>query len=111
MTPLVKAAEDASASLTWNAWVSLATAIACFVFVIAYTLLARWWRSYEGKVMTGKAVAIGLLSLYTYLSVEVTPENEAMRWARVGLVAVIALAMVAQTARLITNQLRKGNVE
>lgn len=100
-------ADDVPTSLTWNAWVSLATAIACFAFVIAYTLLARWWKSYEGKVMTGKAVAIGLLAAYTFMSVKVSPENEAMRWARVGLVAIIGLAMIAQTARLISNQTKK----
>lgn len=96
-----------TASLTWSAWVSLGTAVACFVFVLAYTLLANWWESYEGKIMTAKATAIGLLTAYTFLAVKVAPENEVMRWARVVVVAVIGLAMLAQTARLISNQISK----
>jgi len=99
-------AADATA---WNAWVSLATALACLAFVAAYALLARWWRSYEGRVMMGKAVAIGLLALYTFLVVEVVPESTAMRWARVVLVGAIGAFMVLQTGRLIFNQTHHRN--
>jgi len=100
---------DSSASMTWNAWVSLATALACFAFVVAYAVLARWWRTYEGRVMMGKAVAIGLLALYTWIVVKVAPESEGMRWARVALVAAIGVFMVFQTGRLLTNQFNKRN--
>lgn len=87
-----------------NAWVSLGTALACLLFVAAYAVLARWWRTYEGRVMMGKAVAIGLLALYTFVVVKIAPESTAMRWARVGLVAIIGVFMLFQTARLISNQ-------
>lgn len=106
---LIGEASEVSASLTWNAWVSLATSIACLAFVVAYSALAKkWWASYEGKVMVGKAVAIGLLSVYTFLAVEVLPESEPMRWTRVGLMAAIGVAMITQTARLFYIQLKKG---
>jgi ABC-type nickel/cobalt efflux system permease component RcnA len=88
----------------WNAWVSLGTALTCFAFVAAYAVLARWWRTYEGKVMMGKAVAIGLLALYTFVAVEYAPDSEALRWARVAMVAAIGVFMIFQTARLISNQ-------
>ncbi|QJD53976.1 membrane protein [Streptomyces phage Galactica] len=87
-----------------NAWVSFGTALACLLFVSAYAVLARWWRTYEGRVMMGKAVAIGLLALYTFIVIKVAPESDAMRWARVGLVAIIGVFMLFQTARLISNQ-------
>lgn len=97
-------AEDVTGSQEWNAWVSLGTAIACLVFVAAYAILARWWKTYEGRVMMGKAVAIGLLSLYTFVVVKIVPDSEFARWARVGLVGAIGVFMLFQTRRLITNQ-------
>lgn len=102
------AAVEVTRSLAWNSWVSLGTAVVCFVFVVVYTLVARWWKTYEGKVMVGKAVAIGLLALYTFLAVQVVPESEPMRWARVGIVAVIGVFMLAQTWRLITTQIDRN---
>jgi hypothetical protein len=91
----------------WNAWVSLGTAVACLLFIIAYAVLARWWRTYEGRVMMGKAVAIGLLALYTFVVIEVAPESDAMRWSRIGLVAAIGVFMVFQTLRLVTSQMNR----
>jgi hypothetical protein len=108
MTFLRTAADDVPASMTWNAWVSLGTALACLLFVAAYAILARWWRTYEGKVMMGKAVAIGLLAAYTFVVVEVAPESEVMRWARVGLVAAIGVFMLFQTGRLFINQISRN---
>ncbi|QNJ57636.1 membrane protein [Streptomyces phage Keanu] len=99
------AADDLAGAQEWNAWISLGTAIACLLFVAAYAVLARWWRTYEGRVMMGKAVAIGLLALYTFVAVKIAPESEATRWARVVLVGVIGVFMLFQTARLISNQL------
>ncbi|AZS06669.1 membrane protein [Streptomyces phage Hiyaa] len=95
----------ADGSQTWNAWVSLGTAITCFLFVTAYAVLARWWRTYEGRVMMGKATAIGLLALYTFIITEVAPDSASARWARVVLVGIIGVFMVFQTIRLVTNQL------
>lgn len=89
-----------------NAWASLITALACFAFVAAYAVLARWWTSYEGKVMMGKAVALGLLMAYTFLVVVVVPESTALRWARVVLVALIGVFMLFQTATLLRRQLK-----
>jgi membrane associated rhomboid family serine protease len=106
---MITAVDTDSASMTWNAWVSLGTALACFAFVAAYAVLARWWTSYEGRVMMGKAVAIGLLSLYTFLVVEVVPESTAMRWARAGVMAAIGLFMVFQTARVVKHQINRQN--
>ena len=59
--------DNSSTVMSWNAWVSLATAVACFAFVVAYAVLARWWQTYEGRVMMGKAIAIGLLTLSVML--------------------------------------------
>jgi len=100
---------SSSAVMGWNAWVSFGTALTCFAFVVAYAVLARWWRTYEGRVMMGKAVAIGLLALYTWVVVVVAPESEAMRWARVVLVAAIGVFFVFQTARLLTQQFNQRN--
>ncbi len=111
MTLIGRAAEDVSTSLNWNAWMSLAVSITCLVFIVAYSVLARWWASYEGKVMVTKAAAIGLLTAYTFLAVKVLPESEAMRWARVVLVGVIGLAMIAQTVRLFYNQFKRGGTK
>jgi phosphate starvation-inducible membrane PsiE len=108
MTLLGTAADDVPASMTWNAWVSLGTALACLLFVAAYAILAKWWRTYEGKVMMGKAVAIGLLAAYTFIVVEVAPESEVMRWARVVLVAAIGVFMIFQTGRLFINQFNRS---
>lgn len=96
-------------SVAWNAWVSLGTGIASFMFVLAYALLARWWRTYEGRVMMGKAVVIGLLAFYAFVVVEVAPESDAMRWARAALMAAVGVFMVLQTLRLIVNQLDRKN--
>lgn len=112
MTSLVNRLADAevsSSATAWNIWASFATALASFAFVLAYALLARWWKTYEGRVMMGKAVAIGLLAAYTWVVVKVAPESEAMRWSRVVLVALIGLFMVFQTARLITRQINRRN--
>ncbi len=103
MTLVIDAAA-ADTAVAWNAWVSLGTSLACLAFVAAYMILARWWVTYEGRVMMGKAVAIGLLALYTFVAVEIAPESTVMRWARVGLMAVIGVFMLFQTARLVTNQ-------
>lgn len=94
-----------------NAWVSLGTSIACLLFIVAYAVLARWWRTYEGKIMMSKAVAIMLLALYTFLVVKITPESTALRWGRVAVVGVIGVFMVAQTVVLARRQLirRQGN--
>lgn len=102
------AADDLAGAQDWNAWVSLGTAIACFLFVAAYAILAKWWRTYEGRVMMGKAAAIGLLALYTFVAVKIIPESEIMRWARVALVGVIGVFMIFQTFRLVTNQTSKN---
>lgn len=91
-----------------NAWVSLAGAIACVAFVVAYALLARWWTSTEGKVMMGKAVAIGLLLLYTFLVVVITPDSIVLRGARVVVVASIGVFMVIQTLNLLRRQLKRN---
>lgn len=107
MTLVVDVAADETA-MTWNAWVSLGTFVTCVVFILAYTVLARWWTTYEGRVMTGKATAIGLLALYTFIVVEVAPESSFMRWARVGLVALIGVFMIFQTVRLVTIQLNRS---
>lgn len=107
MTLVTIAADDTA--MTWNAWVSLGTFVTCVAFVLAYTVLARWWTTYEGRVMTGKAIAIGLLALYTFIVVEVAPESSVMRWARVVLVAMIGVFMIFQTGRLVTNQLNRNN--
>lgn len=88
-----------------NAWVSLGTAIACLLFIVAYAVLARWWRTYEGRIMMSKAVAIMLLALYTFLVVEVTPESTALRWVRIVVVGVIGVFMIAQTVVLARRQL------
>lgn len=96
--------EDLDAAQHFNAWASLGTALTCFVFVAAYAILARWWRTYEGKVMMGKAFAIGLLALYTPIIQYIAPESPVMRWARVAVVVAIGVFMVFQTGRLITNQ-------
>lgn len=99
-----------SVGTVWNAWVSLATAAVCFAFVGVYAVLARWWRTYEGRVMMGKAVAIGLLALYSWVVTVLAPESEAMRWARVALVVSIGVFYVFQTARLLSAQFnRKDN--
>lgn len=97
-------ADDITEAQEWNAWVSLGTAIACLVFIAAYALLARWWKTYEGRVMMGKAVAIGLLALYTFIAVKIAPESEPTRWARVVVIGMIGVFMIFQTRRLITNQ-------
>lgn len=102
------AADDLAGAQEWNAWVSLGTAIACLLFVAAYAILARWWRTYEGRVMMGKAVAIGLLAAYTFVAVKIAPESEVARWARVVLVGVVGVFMIFQTWRLITNQTNKN---
>lgn len=98
------AVDDLAGAQEWNAWVSLGTAIACLVFITAYATLARWWKTYEGRVMMGKATAIGLLALYTFVAVKIAPESEVTRWARVVLVGVIGVFMIFQTLRLVTNQ-------
>lgn len=109
MTFVGSAADDVPTSMTWNAWVSLGTALACLLFIVAYAILARWWRTYEGKVMMGKAVAIGLLAAYTFVVVKIAPESEVMRWARVVLVAAIGVFMLFQTRRLVSNQASRKN--
>lgn len=106
-TLLVEVAAEETA-LTWNAWVSLGTFATCTIFVLAYSILARWWTTYEGRVMTGKAVAIGLLALYTFIAIEIAPESNIIRWARVVLVGVIGVFMIFQTVRLVTNQLNRS---
>lgn len=103
------AVDDLAGAQEWNAWISLGTAIACLVFVAAYALLARWWKTYEGRVMMGKAVAIGLLALYTFVAVKIAPESEVIRWSRVVLVGVIGVFMLFQTGRLISSQTNRLN--
>lgn len=88
-----------------NAWVSLGTALACLVFIVSYAVLAKWWRTYEGKIMMSKAAAIMLLALYTFLVVKVMPESAAIRWARVIVMAAIGAFMIAQTVVLTRRQL------
>lgn len=97
--------EDLDAAQHFNAWASLGTALTCFVFVAAYAVLARWWRTYEGKVMMGKAVAIGLLALYTPIVQYVAPDSPVLRWLRVAVITAIGVFMVFQTGRLVTNQI------
>lgn len=108
MTFVGAATDEVPTSMTWNAWVSLGTALACLLFVAAYAVLAKWWRTYEGKVMMGKAIAIGLLAAYTFIVVELAPESEVMRWARVALVAAIGVFMLFQTGRLVSHQLNRS---
>lgn len=104
MTFVGSAADKIPVSTTWNAWVSLGTAFTCLLFVVAYAVLARWWRTYEGKVLMGMNVAIGLLAAYTFIVVKVTPESTFMRWARVVVIATVGVFMLFQTRQLVTNQ-------
>lgn len=90
-----------------NAWISLGTAATCLLFVVSYAVLARWWRTYEGKIMMSKAAAIMLLTAYTFFVVKIVPESTALRVARIVLVALIGVFMLAQTAVLMRRQLRR----
>jgi len=98
-----------SDALVWSAWASLFTGLASGSFVVAYSILARWWKTYEGRVMMGKAVAISLLGLYAFVAIRVAPQSEALRWASVVLMISVGVFMVAQTRRLIVNQVRRNN--
>lgn len=102
------AADDLIGVQEWNAWVSFGTAICCLLFVVAYAVLARWWQTYEGRVMMGKAIAIGGLALYSFIVIKIAPESTSARWIRIALVGSLGVFMLFQTGRLISNQTKRN---
>lgn len=94
-----------------NAWVSLFMALACFLFVAAYAALARWWTSYEGRIMMGKAVALALLGAYTFYVGEINPDAYWARVVRAAVVVAIGVFMLFQTVVMARAQLRRRHRE
>jgi hypothetical protein len=90
-----------------NAWVSLATAIACLAFIATYAALARWWVSYEGRIMMTTATAIMALSAYTFAVVHIVPESTVLRVIRIVVVAAIGIVMIFQTVRVVRIQIKR----
>ena len=96
---------------TLNGWVSGVAAVCGVVFICAYSLLARWWRSGEGLTVMLFAASVTFLSAYTAVAVLVVPDNVFIRYVRVLAVAVIGLLMINFTALLVRAQVRNRNNE
>lgn len=105
----MKISPISEALLTFSAWVSFGTAICGFIFITAYALLARWWKSNEGRVLMAFAVVITFLTSYAWLVIKVIPDSTPARWVRVGVSGCIGLLFLAQTAILIKVQLRRNS--
>lgn len=93
--------------LTVSAWVSFGTAVCGLIFMAAYALLARWWKSNEGKLLMAFAFVITFLTAYTWLVIKIIPDSTLARWVRVVGSGVVGLLFLAQTGLLIRMQTAK----
>ncbi|MCE7081141.1 hypothetical protein [Streptomyces sp. ST2-7A] len=83
-----------------NAAASGLLLVAAVVFCVAYHVLARWWRSPEGRHLMAGAAALGALGGYT-VAIMVWPDAvPALRWVRAGLVLALAVLLAQRTVLL-----------
>lgn len=93
--------------LNVSAWVSLSVTICGLAFMLAYALLARWWKSNEGRVLMAFAAVITFLMGYTWMVIKIIPDSTTARWVRIVTSGVIGLLFVAQTLLLIKAQVQQ----
>jgi len=109
----VTTAADVNELVSISAWVSFGAAVCGAIFIAAYAILAKWWRSNEGRVLMAFAATITLLCAYTWVVVEIIPDSTFARWARIVGVGIVGVLMLAQTwllarAQMEHNKSRKG---
>lgn len=72
-------------------------------FILAWTIVGRWWKTSTGRFMVMKAGAIcltGIITVWLTL-VEFTNDWDALRWVQGGLWVLISLAFIHHTVMVI----------
>lgn len=95
-----------SVSETVSFWSSLFCAVAGLVFLAAYTVLARWYRSPIGRMLATYAASVTGLAGLTVLFYLIGQDLITVRYVRSGLVITIGVVLCYQTAVLIRAQTR-----
>lgn len=88
-----------------NYWASVYAAVSCVAFVIAYTTLARWWKTAVGRLimmLIGGLAGLSILSLVFYAYKDL----DLVRGIRSVLVTVVGTSIWWQTYVLIRVQRR-----
>lgn len=93
--------------LNVSAWVSLGVTVCGLIFMLTYALLARWWRSNEGRLLMSFAAVITFLTGYAWVVIKIIPDSTVARWVRIVGSGVIGLLFLAQTALLIKAQAQR----
>lgn len=91
------AAADLEQLQVINAWVSFSTALSGLVFMTAYSLLAKWYKSAEGRLLMGFAFLVTFLTGYAWLVTLYASDSTLARWVRLLGVGLFGALMLVQT--------------
>lgn len=96
-----------------GSWVSLGTALAALMFIVVYSVLAKWYTSAEGRLLMSFAALVTFLTGHAGITGLVAPNSIVAREIRVAGLAVFGGLMLVQTALLWRAQMRrrKGGIK
>ncbi|MFE5309690.1 hypothetical protein [Isoptericola sp. NPDC056605] len=89
--------------------VSLVALLAWLVFLVWYSLRAKWWRSPEGRNVWGVASAL-VIALGMVNASYIWPDYAARDWVVLGVYAYLAALAVQRTVQMERRQRHKNDV-
>jgi hypothetical protein len=96
-----------SISETLSFWASFFCLFSGVVFLVAYTMLARWYESPIGRMIATYAAAVTGLAGLTVMFYLAGEDLVMTRYVRSGLVITIGVVLCYQTAVLVRAQTRR----
>jgi hypothetical protein len=91
---------------TINYWASMYASIACIAFVIAYSVLAPWWKTSTGRMimmLVGGLAGLAILSIAFYQ----IRDADTIRAIRSVLVIAVGTALWWQAAAVVRVQIQR----
>jgi hypothetical protein len=91
---------------TINYWASMYASVACLAFVIAYSVLAPWWKTSTGRMVMMLVGGLAGLAALTLIFAHYKDANT-VRAIRAGLVTLVGTSLWWQVGAVIKVQTRR----
>lgn len=91
-----------SVSTALNVWGSAVACAGSFAFILAYFVLAPWWRTTVGRLLMAEAAAIFAVTGITLCAAVDGADTSVLRVIRGVLVGAIGLTMLRQAVLVLT---------